>query len=214
VPDPSTQELCELFPEVPIDWIHVEGRNCLAVAEFLQDARYREKLQRTTFSVDLERPREGLEVLRGIADVVFVSKEYAGYILGDAGTTLGCDNNLENFVGKFLSLTVNSLKKETIGYLTLGAKGSIVFYRVGEHAEEEDTTSKVWGLHVGWKWIHTLPEPVTSVAETVGAGDTFIAGVIHARLSGSGPAEAGALGNKLAARKCGLNGFENVWQMS
>lgn len=57
---------------------------------------------------------------------------------------------------------------------------------------------------------HIPSRPVASVVDSVGAGDTLIAGVIHARLSTQSWPEAVTFGARLAERKIAQSGFEDL----
>lgn len=52
--------------------------------------------------------------------------------------------------------------------------------------------------------------PPPKVRDTLGAGDTFAAGVIDAIIAGSPLCDALEAGGRLAGRKCGLRGFEGL----
>ena len=48
------------------------------------------------------------------------------------------------------------------------------------------------------------------VVDTIGAGDTFNAGLINARLQGLSLADALSAVSRLAGRKCGQQGFTGI----
>jgi ketohexokinase len=58
--------------------------------------------------------------------------------------------------------------------------------------------------------LHAAAQPVSDVCDSVGAGDTFNAGVIHGLLSGQTLPVALAYANRLAARKLGQIGFDRL----
>ncbi|MGD8558108.1 MAG: PfkB family carbohydrate kinase [Gammaproteobacteria bacterium] len=58
--------------------------------------------------------------------------------------------------------------------------------------------------------LHAPAIDVDPVVDTIGAGDTFNAGFIHARLSGKDTLSALQYACGLAAKKCALEGFEGL----
>jgi len=72
-----------------------------------------------------------------------------------------------------------------------------------------------WGdqgasLLIGDRFVSEAARPVSEVIDTVGAGDTFIAGFIHGRVSGRTLEEALVQGCRLAERKIARDGFEGL----
>ncbi len=67
-----------------------------------------------------------------------------------------------------------------------------------------------WCLQRDGHLIHAPAVAVSRVVDTVGAGDTFVAGMIHARLHESSWPAALAAANRLAARKCAQVGFAGL----
>ena len=67
-----------------------------------------------------------------------------------------------------------------------------------------------WALLPEGTLLHAPAHPPARVVDTLGAGDTFNAGLIHARLQGLDWPQALDLANRLAGYKCGLTGFEGV----
>lgn len=85
------------------------------------------------------------------------------------------------------------------------------------HLEELAPSGRLflgWGAEGAWarapsgEIVHAPAEPPARVVDSVGAGDTFNAGVIDACLRGGTEAEALARGVRLAGRKCGVQGFD------
>ena len=73
-----------------------------------------------------------------------------------------------------------------------------------------------WGARGAWLRgaggavkLHPADVPAR-VVDTLGAGDVFNAGLIHGRLRGLGPDDAVKLANRLAGRKCAVDGFAAV----
>jgi ketohexokinase len=156
------------------DWIHFEGRDpscCSAMMEFAcQSGGAR-------ISLEVEKPREGIEGLFGLADVIIFSRVYA----------------------------------EAKGFTDAGALFAWV--------RQENPSALLfaaWGEVGGWCQVageDACFQPAykpTLVRDTLGAGDVFNAGVIHA-LTRAEPAEqALALAIQLAGRKCGQIGIDGL----
>lgn len=67
-----------------------------------------------------------------------------------------------------------------------------------------------WYREGGQESVQHQPATKITVIDSLGAGDTFNAGVIHALAHGDGLADAVKAGNDLAARKCQQRGFDNL----
>jgi ketohexokinase len=65
-----------------------------------------------------------------------------------------------------------------------------------------------YGVSPDGEVVHSPARPPPVVVETVGAGDTFNAGVIHTLAGGGALAEALETGCRLAGAKCGRVGFD------
>ena len=59
----------------PYDWLHFEGRNIASVREMLACVRKNAPLSRC--SLEIEKPREGIETLFPLVDVLLFSRHYA-----------------------------------------------------------------------------------------------------------------------------------------
>jgi ketohexokinase len=58
--------------------------------------------------------------------------------------------------------------------------------------------------------LHAAATPVSKIIDTIGAGDTFNAGFIHSQIQGQNDSQSLAFACRLAARKCGMDGFSGV----
>ncbi|MEQ1521160.1 MAG: sugar kinase [Aestuariivirga sp.] len=61
-------------------------------------------------------------------------------------------------------------------------------------------------VSVGRNLFSVMPEPVQDIVDTTGAGDSFNAGYLAARMSGQEPLEAAKLGHRVAGRVIGERG--------
>lgn len=152
------------------DWIHFEGRDAQATREMMQRARARG----ARVSLEIERPRPGIEAAIPLADVAFFGRDY---VVATGAT--GPETFLREAGAGLPGVTLVCAWGED-GAWTMGADGEIAH-------------SPAW-----------RPE---RVVDTLGAGDTFNAGVIDALLRGATPAGAIAAACRLAGEKCGAEGL-------
>ena len=155
------------------DWLHFEGRNPEALASILRVAR--DSIFDQPLSLELEKPRPGLEACLDYADVLMLSRDWA------AGIADSPEAALKQLAARF---------PDRILTVTAGSAGAWMAAR-GE-------------IH------HCAPTPGLRVVDSVGAGDTFNAGLIHALVSGEPPEQALTAAVRLAERKLGQVGFEGV----
>ncbi|CAK7274223.1 hypothetical protein SEPCBS119000_006060 [Sporothrix epigloea] len=182
---------------------HFEGRipsTTLACIEYLRTRKGSDSRTRTikTISVEVEKPgREGLRDLAAAADIVFYSRSWAeneGYSSAEA-CVRGEGANVP---------------KEALIFCTWGAQGAVAY-------------SRRWGKES----IVTCPAPevpAANIVDTVGAGDTFVAGVLYQLATNKAlqkPAGDGMLSKDtirdvlafavaLATRKIQIDGFWGV----
>lgn len=166
------------FARVPLagfDWVHFEGRNPQETAAML--LRARQERPQATLSLELEKPRPGLEALLGEVDVLLIGR-------GFAEAQGGVDP--EAFLRGLLPRSGSKR-----AFLAWGAEGG---YALGPEGV-----------------ICRCPSfPPARVVDTLGAGDVFNAGVIHALLSGCDEPAALEFACCLAGYKCGQRGFEGL----
>ncbi|TPX31849.1 hypothetical protein SmJEL517_g04937 [Synchytrium microbalum] len=169
-------------------WFHFEGRNVVEVEAMVQwlEKTYRgSKTLTLTISIEFEKPdRGGLERLLPLADVAFFSRIYAEST-GFANAPTG-----------FLDNVRRQCKPSAILYVMWGSKGA-------------------YGLVNDYKTVprtfHAPALPITKPVDTIGAGDTFIAGVIIGlACKDATPEEAAVLASALAGTKCAQTGFDGL----
>jgi len=167
----------EYFHELPlteVDWIHFEGRNCPATRAMIN--RVRQQSRTIPLSVEIEKPRDQLELLFDTADCYFFSRAFAHTQQFATAEELLCH---------FRSLNPNALL-----ICTWGADGA--------YAMDGD------------KLIHVAAVHIDKVVDSIGAGDTFIAGFIDAQLKSSNIDTALQFACQLASHKCTMQGFTNL----
>ena len=180
-------------------WIHFEGRGFPDVSEMIKYARdFRKPASHCLsnpgdlkctgplipkLSVEIENPRRSKELIEQLlpyADIAFISKDVASHI--------GYKSSKD---------TVMNIKKD----MQLNSDMVIIcaWGKLGADAIDQDGT-----------YCHSDSFPPKKVIDTLGAGDTFNAAVISLMLKERSLNEAISFGCKLAGRKCGQIGFQNL----
>ena len=151
-----------------LDWLHFEGRAIDQLAEMLP---YAKAINGLSVSLEVEKPRDGIEKLFEAADLLLFSRDYAEERGYSEATAL-----------------LNSLPGGTVATCTWGAQGA-------------------WAIDGGGPVLHVPAPGSEPVVDTLGAGDVFNAGMIHA-LSG-GQSVKGALEEAvaLASAQCTREGL-------
>ena len=170
-----------------LDWLHAEGRNVAALAEMLKHAR--RQYPRLPLSVEIEKPREHIEQLFGLADLLIYSRHYALHQLGAEPPAIP-----EAAADAFLR------------HQRQRAPRAVHVCSWGEHG--------AYGLAPGGELRHSPAIAPPKVIDTLGAGDTFNAGLIHARLAGQGLADSLRSACRLAGDKVGRHGFHGLSSQS
>ncbi len=158
----------------PYRWIHFEGRAVDELGAMLERARD----SGATVSLEVEKPREGIEALFSLADLLLFSRAYA---------------------------------------TSRGYSQAETFLR--EVPPADKVACLAWGEQGGWcrdgdGRIHHVAAPKIQVVDSIGAGDVFNAGVIHATLEGLEPPAVLARAVRLASAKCtreGLDGLDGAF---
>lgn len=166
------------FVAIPLseyDWFHFEGRN-LEQLQLMLDQLWKLRIDQP-ISIEIEKPRPGIEAVFPKADVLLFSHAYA--------MARGCEHAEQLF------RQVQAQSNGAMLVCSWGAQGAFV-------------------CQEGAEVVHVPAQPVNQIVDSVGAGDTFNAGVIHALLRGQTLAAAVAYANALAAKKLVQDGFENL----
>jgi len=166
------------FARVPLEgvgWVHFEGRNPVATGCMMD--RVRRFAPGIRVSLELEKPRDGIEVLLDRPDLILAGRAYAEALGFDAP---------DAFVADLMSRT-----QAQLCVAAWGAAGATLAVRDGAI-------------------VHVPAEPPPRVLDTLAAGDTFNAGVIHALMRGLEPRTAVGQAVRLAGFKCGRIGLDGL----
>lgn len=156
----------------PFGWVHFEGRNVPELGKML--AQVRAQQPQAVISLEVEKPRDGIEQLFGLADVLLFSRGYAQHGgLADA--------------------------PEFLAQMHQAAAQADIVVAWGE--------AGAYGLSRNGEYCHSQAYPPAQLVDTLGAGDTFNAGLIAALANGGALAQALPAGCRLAGHKCGIEGF-------
>lgn len=170
----------EHFAKIEIedyDWLHFEGRNIDALGGMLNIAKT--FLSNQPISLEVEKPREGIEALFPQANLLIFSHHYAkskGYANGEE-----------------LLKTMRSQLPHAQLVCTWGEQGA-------------------WCVSTSGEWHYEPAQSIKSPVDTLGAGDTFNAALIHHLIAGDSLKQAVHQASLLAARKCQQQGFDNLLQ--
>ena len=180
------------FEQVSLDglaWAHFEGRNPTETAQMI--ARVRRERPGLPVSVEIEKPRPGIEALFTAADVLIFARAYVQATLGDsAAEPRACLERLAADADARLCL------------LPWGADGA---YGLAAGAAEP---------------VFAPAYPPPELRDSIAAGDVFNAAVIDGLLAWGIDAAATNAGlvalldgaNRLAGFKCGRDGLDGLVQ--
>ncbi|MDD5559791.1 PfkB family carbohydrate kinase [Candidatus Methylomirabilis sp.] len=159
----------------PFDWVHFEGRDGPETARMVR--RLRETRPDLLCSVEVEKPRPGIEAVFADVKMLVFSRVYANYLGFDAPHAL------------LFKIREQAPQADLI--VTWGKEGA-------------------YGLDRRGAIYHSPAFSPVEVKDTLGAGDTFNAGLIDAYVRGRGLADALSLACRLAGKKCGQIGLEGL----
>nr|WP_296748225.1 PfkB family carbohydrate kinase [Thioalkalivibrio sp.] len=157
------------------DWFHFEGRNPGELPAMLRATR--RAVVDQPLSLELEKPREGLDAALPLADVLLFSRGWAQSRSAD---------DPEDFIRRAARQRPDQLQT-----LTWGHRGA-------------------WLAHRG-AVFHCQPSARLEIRDSLGAGDSFNAGLIQALVSGEPPERALETAVRLAERKLAQVGFDGLF---
>jgi len=162
------------WQQLPLDnylWFHFEGRNPDHTVRMMQAARD----LNCHISLELEKPRDGLDQLLPLADVIMLSRPYA-----EAHGFASARECLEYF----------SRNHQGILSCTWGQQGAWLYSRGQMYHAQAQTTARI--------------------VDTLGAGDTYNAGLIHAIATGMRADQAVDFAARLATTKTTQTGLDQL----
>lgn len=168
----------EHFRQLPLeqfDLFHFEGRNLEALPDMLRSLEGRRVDQ--PLSIEIEKPRPGIEALLPLADVLIVSRAFA--------RARGLDS-----AGALLD------------WLAPQTRAALLVAPWGEQG--------AWARTRDGQVLHAPALAVEQVRDTLGAGDSFNAGLLDALASGASAEEALRRANRLAGLKVAQEGFAGL----
>lgn len=157
------------------DWLHFEGRNIEQLELMLR--RSHTQFPSLPRSLEIEKPRQGIEALFELADVLLFSRDYARAHGYDAPQDL-------------LRSVRGSCPQADL-YCTWGEQGAVALDRRDRACSQPALAP-------------------SRIVDTLGAGDTFNAAVIHGHLAGLETASLLRRACLLAGKKCGRAGFAGL----
>ena len=166
-----------------LDWLHFEGRNVDAVAAMLRHARQQNPA--LPLSVEIEKPREHIERLCDLADLLIYSRGYALQQLGKHST-----DDPHSAAAQFLQQARQR------------APQARHVCSWGEHG--------AFGLTADGEVLHSPAFAPAKVIDTLAAGDTFNAGLIDACVTGLPLADGLRRACRLAGKKVGQPGLDGL----
>ncbi len=166
------------------DWLHFEGRNVTQTRAMLDIAQ--QQVLAVPRSVEIEKPRETIESLYEGTKLLLYSRSYAYNYAQSHGIT---NNEMSNPV---VFLQTQQQTAPTAEHICSWAERG------------------AWGVDQQGRVLHSPAMNLPCVADTLGAGDTFNAAIIHAKLASLPLADCLRDACQLAGQKCTQQGFQGL----
>ncbi|KAL1923131.1 uncharacterized protein VTP21DRAFT_9507 [Calcarisporiella thermophila] len=183
VPNLTFEEMRSQYLDTgtPFQWIHCEGRNCEETAKFLRWVDDRRREGGEMPAViSVECEKPGREGIHGMLELADVVFFSKIY-----AQSLGFSNAAD-----FLRSAASRLKPGCIAFCTWGADGATAIH----HAQI----------------THVPAQKVPQAVDSIGAGDTFTAGIILGMTQGLGVLKSLEFACALAGKKVAQRGFEGL----
>ena len=168
------------------DWLHFEGRNVDQTRLMLDYAR--QKAPDIPRSVEIEKTRPDIGELCGLAELLLYSRSYVQGETGAAESSVSPGNDSNPMA--FLENRIHQAPAAD-HVCTWGEDGAYGISRSGSKT-------------------HVPAVKPAQVIDTLGAGDTFMAGLIYGKLAGMDFTDALKTACALAGQKCGQQGFDGL----
>ncbi|KAG1699329.1 Ketohexokinase [Nymphon striatum] len=170
-------------------WIHFEGRNGTELLKMMASViewnkNISDSASRIILSLELEKDKAGMDLLHDKVDLLFLGKMYA-----ESRGFLDMRETVHHF----------------INFVKIGAS---VVCAWGEEGACGQTKTTV-GCDTDSEKLHksSIFPPEGGVVDTLGAGDTFLSGIIYHFRKKQDLAKALEFGCRLAGAKCGVQGW-------
>jgi ketohexokinase len=162
------------------DWLHFEGRNIEQTRAMLDFAR--QQVPNVPRSLEIEKPREGIAALYEGADLLLYSRSFVQAVSEERGAA-----------------------QDPVAFLQAQQRLAPAAEHICSWAEQG-----AWGISREGKLMHSVALDIPQVVDTLGAGDTFNAAIIHGKLAGCSLAECLQEACRLAGKKCAQQGLHGL----